>query len=155
MKNDRWLWGTFLWDMFDFAVDARDEGDHPGRNDKGLVTADHKLRKDAFFFYKANWSDEPVLYITDRRFNPRAAAATTIKIYSNCEVVELRINGKSCGIHQPGEDHIFLWKDVPLKDGENTVEASGTKTKLFYRDVYLFKNTLPPTTQPATAPAKR
>ncbi len=154
MKKDHWLWGTFLWCMFDFAADWRNEGDHPGRNDKGLVTADHKTRKDAFYFYKANWSDDAVLYITGRHFTPRSMAVTPIKIYSNCESVELRVNGKSCGTHSLNEDHIFLWKDIPLKDGENAIEASGTKLKMLYRDVYLIQNTLPPTTQPATAPAK-
>ena len=55
--------------MFDFAVDSRNEGDTPGRNDKGLVTYDRKTRKDAFFWYKANWTTAPFVYITSRRFN--------------------------------------------------------------------------------------
>ena len=55
MKDRPWLWGTFLWVMFDFASDNRHEGDHPGINDKGLVTGDRKTRKDAFFWYRANW----------------------------------------------------------------------------------------------------
>ncbi len=73
--------------MFDFASAHRREGDTPGRNDKGLVTYDRKVRKDAFYFYKANWSDEPVVYITDRRFTERTEAATDVKIYSNCDRV--------------------------------------------------------------------
>ena len=68
MKERPFVWGTFVWNMFDFAVSTRHEGGIPGRNDKGLVTYDRKIKKDAFFFYKANWSDEPMLYITSRRF---------------------------------------------------------------------------------------
>src|SRR5947208_14344666 len=64
LKERPWIWGQFIWNMFDFAVDSRHEGDHLGRNDKGMVTYDRKLKKDAFYFYKANWSDEPVVYVT-------------------------------------------------------------------------------------------
>ena len=40
-----WLWGKFIWNMFDFAVDSRNEGETPGRNDKGLVTYDRALEE--------------------------------------------------------------------------------------------------------------
>ena len=79
--------------MFDFAVDSRNEGDTPGRNDKGLVTYDRKTRKDAFFWYKANWTTAPFVYITSRRFNPRTTATTTVKVYSNMTSVSLQVNG--------------------------------------------------------------
>ena len=69
MKERPFVWGTFVWAMFDFAVSTRHEGGSEGLNDKGLVTRDRKTKKDAFYFYKANWSDEPVLYITSRRFS--------------------------------------------------------------------------------------
>ena len=69
----------------------------PGRNDKGLVTYDRQTKKDAFYFYKANWSDEPVLYITSRRFTERTNAVTDVKIYSNAQQVELLVNGNSLG----------------------------------------------------------
>ena len=59
MKTRKYLWGKFVWNMFDFASDGRNEGDTPGRNDKGLVTYDRATRKDAFYWYKANWSSQP------------------------------------------------------------------------------------------------
>ncbi|HST54163.1 MAG TPA: glycoside hydrolase family 2 TIM barrel-domain containing protein [Pyrinomonadaceae bacterium] len=117
-----YLWATFVWNMFDFAADQRDEGDAPGRNDKGLVTYDRKTRKDAFFFYKANWSTQPVLYITSRRFTERTEATAPVKIYSNAGPVELFVNGISQG-KRTGEGRIFRWAAVTLKRGENTVEA--------------------------------
>ena len=85
MKSRPFVWGTFVWNMFDFAVSTRHEGGIPGRNDKGLVTYDRKIKKDAFFFYKANWSAEPTLYITSRRFTERTNAVTDVKIYSNAK----------------------------------------------------------------------
>ena len=117
-----WVWGKFIWNMFDFASDGRNEGSTPGRNDKGLVTYDRKTRKDAFYWYKANWSDEPVLYITSRRFVARTQPTTTVKIYSNAETVELLVNGVSLG-KRTGASRIFAWPDVQLAKGENRVEA--------------------------------
>jgi len=123
MKERPFVWGTFVWCMFDFAVSTRHEGGIPGRNDKGLVTYDRKIRKDAFYFYKANWSDEPVLYLTDRRFTERTNAVTNVKIYSNAAKVELRLNGVSQGEHSGGTNGVFLWPNVTLQPGENKVEA--------------------------------
>jgi beta-galactosidase len=124
MKERPWLWCEFIWNMFDFAVDNRDEGDHAGRNDKGLVTYDRKTKKDAFYWYKANWSDTPFVYITSRRFVTRTEPKTPVKIYSNCDTVELRVNG----VLQPSlrsDDHIFLWQDETLKPGRNRIQAVG------------------------------
>jgi beta-galactosidase len=123
IKSHPFVWGSFVWNMFDFAVSTRHEGDMPGRNDKGLVTYDRKIKKDAFYFYKANWSDEPVLYITSRRFTERTNAVTDVKIYSNASEVELSLNGNSQGKRDNGTNGVFVWKDVALSPGENQVEA--------------------------------
>ena len=50
MKARPFLWCKFIWNMFDFASDGRKEGGAPGRNDKGLVTYDRRIRKDAFYW---------------------------------------------------------------------------------------------------------
>ena len=123
VKQRPFVWGTFVWNMFDFAVSTRHEGDVPGRNDKGLVTYDRKTKKDAFYFYKANWSDEPVLYITSRRFTERTNAVTDVKIYSNARKVELVVNGKSLGARSDGINGVFVWKDVQLRPGENPIQT--------------------------------
>jgi beta-galactosidase len=123
MKDRPFVWGTFAWCMFDFGVSTRHEGGVPGRNDKGLVTYDRKTKKDAFYFYKANWSEEPVLYITSRRFTERTNAVTDVKIYSNAHEVELSLNGNLQGKRNDGTNGVFIWKDVTLSPGENRVEA--------------------------------
>lgn len=122
--NERpFLWGTFIWNMFDFGAAHRTEGDRPGRNDKGLVTIDRKVKKDAFWFYKANWNkSEPVLYIADRRFVNRTKETTNIKVYSNFPEVELFINGFSQG-KRKGEYAIFNWDTVSLIKGKNRIEV--------------------------------
>jgi beta-galactosidase len=127
LKSKPYLWATFVWNMFDFAVSTRHEGGIPGRNDKGLVTYDRQTKKDAFYFYKASWSDEPVLYITDRRFTERTNSVTDVKIYSNSREVELLMNGISQGKNADGTNCVFIWKNVQLAPGENHVEAKAER----------------------------
>jgi beta-galactosidase len=134
MSQRHWLWCTFLWNMFDFAADQRAEGDQAGRNDKGMVTYDRKTKKDTFFFYKANWSDDPFVYITDRRFTPRNVATGEMKIYSNCDSVELFVDGKSLGVQRGDDIHRFLWENVTLQPGDNPLRAVGTLGGHSYED---------------------
>ncbi len=123
MKRRPFVWGTFVWVLSDFTSYWRHEGGVVGRNDKGLVTYDRKVKKDAFYFYKANWTDEPMVYITSRRFTERTNAVTDVKIYSNAAEVELLLNGSSQGRISGDENHIFIWKGVHLAPGENAVEV--------------------------------
>jgi beta-galactosidase len=127
LKTRSYLWGKYIWNMFDFAVDSRGEGDTAGRNDKGLVTYDRRTRKDSFFWYKANWTDAPMVYISSRRFTPRTAATTTVKIYANTDSVELTVNGTALGARTTSADRMFVWTGVALRAGENMVEAAGIK----------------------------
>ncbi len=118
-----WLWCSFVWNMFDFASDKRAEGDARGINDKGLVTYDRRVRKDAFFLFKANWGNAPVLHITSRRYTPRADAVTEIKIYTNAPAVELFVNGEPQGAREPDATRVTRWPGITLRPGENKIEA--------------------------------
>jgi beta-galactosidase len=122
----RFVWGSFVWNMFDFGVHLRREGAKNGRNDKGLVTWDRSVRKDAFFFYKAAWSEEPVLHVAGRRHVVRDGARTEVKVYANVESVSLRLNGEA--LPPPsGTPPVLVWTDVALRKGNNVVEASGRR----------------------------
>ncbi|MFF9780438.1 glycoside hydrolase family 2 TIM barrel-domain containing protein [Streptomyces sp. NPDC013978] len=120
-----YIWGTFVWAMFDFASDGRNEGDRPGINDKGLVTRDRQIRKDAFHWYKANWASTPTLYITSRRWTQRTDATTELKVYSNADRVTATLNGVTLSTLSSG-DHIFRWPDITLRPGQNTVTVTAT-----------------------------
>ncbi len=113
------MWATHLWNMFDFAADARNQGGEPGMNHKGLVTFDRKTRKDSFYVYKAYWSKDPFVYICGRRYVDRPEHQTTVKVYSNQPKVTLYANGKKVA-EQTG-DKIFTF-ELPL-DGEVKLEA--------------------------------
>ena len=117
------VWGSFVWNMFDFVSPTRRDGGFVARNDKGLVTFDRRTKKDAFYFYQANWSDQPVLHLNSQRFMARTNATTAVKIYSNLEPVELWLNGKSLGRQNHPTNCVFVWPGVTLQAGTNTLEA--------------------------------
>lgn len=121
-----YVWATWVWNMFDFASAWRNEGDSRGMNDKGLVTYDRTTPKDAFYFYKAQWSNEPMVYITSRRHAIRDEAMTKVKVYSNCDEVALNINGNHISNVIP-TDGIAQWDEVTLMPGDNIVEVTATK----------------------------
>jgi beta-galactosidase len=123
MKTRPYLWSKIIWNMFDFAVDSRDEGDTPGRNDKGLVTYDRRTRKDAFFWYKANWSTAPVVYITSRRFTPRTSATTTVKVYRIS--IQDAHRERYVARRDRRRSH-FQRTNVPLAAGQTTVRRGTT-----------------------------
>ena len=114
------FWATHVWNMFDFAADARDQGGEPGMNHKGLVTFDRKTKKDAFFAYKAWWSDEPFVHVCGSRYVDRPEKTTLVKVYSNQPEVSLYANGQLVGT-QRGE-HTFAFY-VTLGEGETRIEA--------------------------------
>lgn len=90
MIQDRpYLWTTYVWNLFDFAADGRDEGGKKGQNQKGLVEFDHKTRKDAFYLYKALWSREPFVHLCGKQFVNRAGETTRVRVYTNQERVTL------------------------------------------------------------------
>jgi beta-galactosidase len=125
MKTRPFLWCKALWNGFDFGSDGRKEGDRNGINDKGLVLRDRTVKKDSYFWYQANWSSTPMVYITSRRFTPRAQKPGYIKVYSNCDNVELFINGQSQGV-LTSTDHIYQWDSVKFKVGINEIKAVGS-----------------------------
>jgi beta-galactosidase len=118
------VWGSFVFLAFDSGGILTDYNVFEGANTKGLVTQDRKVRKDAYFFYQANWTTKPMLYLTERRFTSRKEADVPVKVYSNAAEVTLKINGKDYGAQKPNDLHVFLWKKVTLDPGANHVEVS-------------------------------
>lgn len=132
-----YVWGSFVWNMFDFGAAHRTEGDRPGINDKGLVTFDRKVRKDAFYFYKANWNrEEPMLYLTGKRNTVRTQRLQTIIAFTNQAGAELFVNGKSYGKTTPDSYAILEWKNVELQPGENEIKVVSTNKKLPLSDSF-------------------
>lgn len=134
IKKHPEMWGTFIWNMFDFATVERAEGRRPGMNDKGLITYDRKIKKDAFFFYKANWNPEPMIHMNSKRFVERKKPTTEVRGYCNGEKVELYVNQKLIQTQTPSTEKVFNFKEVPLSEGENAVEVRSTIQGKTYTD---------------------
>ena len=115
-----WLWATHVWNLFDFGADGRDEGGKHGENQKGLVTFDRQLKKDAFYLYKAAWNHkEPFVHLCGSRYVDRTEEVTEVKAYSNQDEVSLYVDGKLFGTAQ---GHVVFSFQVPIS-GEHTIEA--------------------------------
>lgn len=121
MKKRPFLWSTFVWVGVDFPSFKRNEGDRPAINDKGLVTEDRKLRKDAWYWYQANWSDTPMLHLASRRDVNKRTQRVMVQAFTNQRTVEMRLNG-GAWTAVPVQDHIAAWP-VDLAPGANRVEA--------------------------------
>ncbi len=124
---------SYLWNMFDFAVPTSRRGSVEARNMKGMMTFDRKIRKDSYYWYKANWSKSPVLYITQRRNDRRERRTTSVAVYSNIGTPILTLNGRNLGTPRRGNSDVhFIFDNIRLDDGENLLVATaGTGTEQF------------------------
>lgn len=115
---------SYLWNMFDFAVPMWERGGVPARNLKGMVTFDRKIKKDSYYWYKANWSKEPVLYLTQRRNVDRERKETSVTVYSNIGTPVVYLNGKLLeGIHKGYTEVHYVFDKVMLAQGKNRLKA--------------------------------
>lgn len=123
LESRPYIWGSYCWNMFEFAAAGRDEAGDPGKNHKGLITFDRKTKKDAFYIYKAYWSNEPFVHLCGRRYADRIENTTEIKVYSNQSEVSLYVDDKL--FETKRADKIFTFSvDIT---GEHTIKAvSGT-----------------------------
>jgi beta-galactosidase len=128
-----YLWCKLIWQMFDSASDGRHEGAQKGINDKGLMTSDRSIKKDTYFYYKANWNvpsrkwaNEPTLYIAERRWTTRAKSAVKVTVFSNIGAPSLLLNGKKLG-EMTSDGFATYTMYIELEIGENTVDVSSTQ----------------------------
>lgn len=127
IRAREYVWGSFIWNMFDFSSPYRSFQPLLGLNRKGLVTFDRQNRKDVFYYYQAWWSEKPMLYLCERRYEKRVEDTAVIKVYSNQKEVALTVNGECIGTLTG--DKVFRFENVKLMDGANTITAvSGNLT---------------------------
>ena len=126
-----YLWGTYVWNMFEFAAAGRDEAGDPGKNHKGLVTFDRKQKKDAFYIYKAWWSTEKFVHLCGRRYHDRVEDTTEVKVYSNLEKIALYVDDIFLA-EQEGQ-HVFRFQ-VPI-EGVHQIRAVGSCADIDSEDI--------------------
>ena len=127
-----WLTGTAYWPFKDFSTPIRPENPVPYVNQKGVVERD-LTPKESFYVFKSYWTEEPMVRIYGHTWPVRAGAAgerKMLKTYSNCESVELFLNGQSLGSRERDSEDFpaagLRWV-TPFKKGINTVKAVGRK----------------------------
>ena len=118
-----WLWGSFVWNMFDFSSARRNEGGVRFVNGKGLVTRDRGVKKDAFYYYRARWSDVPFVHLCSRRFVRRCRDSVMVKVYTNQDSVQLLLNGTHYAEAANNGNGTALFPAVPLDSGVNRLAA--------------------------------
>jgi beta-galactosidase len=123
LRTRGYLWAAFIWNMFDFSSDSRNEGDLTDVNEKGLVSYDRLTRKDAFYFYRANWNSRPTLHLVGRRYIDRAYAVLDVKAYSNAGQARLWVNDRDQGM-TPCVGGICSWRSVHLSTGTNVLRTT-------------------------------
>ena len=135
IANHPYIIASYLWNTFDFAVPMWKRGGVPARNLKGLVTFDRKIKKDSYFWYKANWSKEPVLYLIQRRNVNREKKETTVTVYSNIGTPKVYLNGKELtGIRKGYTDVHYVFDKVTLECGKNILKATVSSGGKEYTD---------------------
>ncbi|MBL7971609.1 MAG: DUF4982 domain-containing protein [Prolixibacteraceae bacterium] len=135
IEKHPYILASYLWNMFDFAAPMWSRGGVDARNLKGLVTFDRKVRKDSFYWYKANWSEEPVVYLTQRRNQDREKQVTTVTVYSNIGTPKVYLNGKELTGAKQGTTKVhFIFENVKLQQGKNTVKAVACKDGKSFED---------------------
>lgn len=133
-----YLWATHVWNMFDFAADARSEGGENGMNHKGLVTFDRKYKKDSFYAYKAWLSDEPFVHICSKKYVDRVESVTKITVYTNQNEVELFANGVSIGKQIKGKYPFFYYEVKNEGETKLTAKAGECEDTAIIRKVETF-----------------
>ena len=117
-----WIWGSYIWNMFDFGASGRFEGDSPNQNDKGLVTIDRKVRKDAFYYYKANWNKSvPTVHLCSKDFTERPDAVTDIIVFTTAPSATLYLNDKKVSQKKTDAYATVEWPSIELQKGTNRI----------------------------------
>lgn len=129
INANKWIWGSYVWNMFDFGSAIRNEGGVKGRNNKGLVTFDRKTKKDAFWLYKAFWAEDKFVHLVGDRYPLRKIGDQTFKVYSNCDKVQIKVNNKQKTVTAEG---IFVFEGMEIKAGENKITVTAGDIKETY-----------------------
>lgn len=114
--------GGYVWNMFDFGSDVRNEGGSKGKNQKGLVTLDRKIKKDAFYLYKAYWSEEPFVKLAGSRFKNRHKASNDIVVLSNLNRIKLYLNNEFMK-EINDEEQMKQFRGIILPLGESLIKT--------------------------------
>ncbi len=119
-----WLSGGFIWTGFDYRGEPTPYR-WPCINSHFGILDMCGFRKDNSWYYQAWWTDKPVLHLLPHWNWPgREGQELDVRALSNCEEVELFLNGRSLGRQTMKKDSELKWK---VKYAPGTLSAKGYK----------------------------
>ncbi len=108
--------GDYMWTGIDYLGEAR----WPNKNASSGVIDLCGFPKDGYYFYQSQWTDKPMIHLAPH-WNWKGKEGKVIQVlaYTNCDSVELFLNGKSFGIKSlefPRQGNSGAWNryDRPL-----------------------------------------
>ncbi|MGH7967597.1 MAG: glycoside hydrolase family 2 protein, partial [Limisphaerales bacterium] len=117
-----WL-GTAKWCMYDCgepngsvtrSLWAPRDGKQTLRwpfNDYLGVSDMWRIPKNAYFFLQSQWTEKPMIHIVGHWTLPEdVGRSRKVRVYSNCDTVELFLNGRSLGVRKPATQE-RVWQD--------------------------------------------
>jgi beta-galactosidase len=123
-----WFAGSAQWIFKDFSTPERTENPIPRVNQKGLVERDLTL-KEGYFVFQSYWASEPMVHIYGHKWPDRwgrQGQHRLVRVYSNCDSVELFLNGKSWGVRRRNTQDFpcagLRW-EVVFAEGHNQLRA--------------------------------
>ncbi len=127
-----WLTGAAYWPFKDFSTPLRPENPVPYVNQKGVVERDF-TPKESYYVFQSYWANKPMIHIYGHSWPVRWGdkdEKKSLRVYSNCEEVELFLNGTSLGIKKRNSQDFpasgLRWESS-LLEGKNSLKAIGKK----------------------------
>ena len=129
-----WLTGTAYWPFKDFSTPVRPDNPVPYVNQKGVVERDF-TPKESYYVFQSYWTEKPMIHIYGHTWPVRWGGKDDRKeilVYSNCDEVELFVNGVSQGVKRRNSQDYpaagLRWNCV-YREGMNEIRAVGVKKK--------------------------
>ena len=143
-ENMLWLTGAAYWPFKDFSTPVRPENPVPYVNQKGVIERDF-TKKESYYVFQSYWTEKPMLHIYGHGWPVRwgkDGEEKEVLVYSNCQVVELFLNGQSLGVRRRNSQDFpaagLRW-NVRFKKGENTLRAVVVEGKETLNDELVFE----------------
>jgi beta-galactosidase len=122
-KNNPRLTGIFVWTGFDYRGEPTPYA-WPCINSHFGIMDTCGLPKDAYYYYKSIWTDEPMVHFLPHWDLKEEGESVTVRVFSNCDSIELVLNGKSLGEKEMVQ-YAHVDFDVKFEKGE--IKAIGKK----------------------------
>jgi beta-galactosidase len=139
-----WLAGSAQWIFKDFSTPLRPQNPVPHVNQKGLIERD-MTPKEGYYVFQSYWAKLPMIHIYGHSWPSRWGEPDElklVKVYSNCEIVDLFLNGVSQGSRKRNSQDFpaagLHWL-VKFKSGENHLKAVGHSKTASVEDVLVLQ----------------